>query len=167
MKIYYYEKKAEGSLNGIKEMSQLTAEVCTLLGRDASEIVLCTEDNKRITDENISELTEDSVIVVYDQGRVLDNGMNEEGMCTNPSCPFYNKNVVKGLGFLSSVRIRHECVFTCPYCDKEVEVSRIIMKNCHFRFYTISGCVTPTETNLIHASLLEPVFYDISSLSNT
>lgn len=167
MKIYYYEKKAEGSLNEVREMSQLTAEVCTLLGRDANQIVLCTEDNKRITDENISKLTEDSVIAVYDQGRVLDSGMNEEGMCTNPSCPFYNKSVVKGLGFPSSVRIRHECVFTCPYCDKEVEVSRIIMKNCHFRFYTISGCVTPTETNLIHASLLEPVFYDISSLSNT
>lgn len=167
MKYYYYDKKYEGSLDQVTEMSQLTEDACALIGKAADQIVLCTEGNKRITDENISELTKDFRIVVYDQGRVLDYGMNEEGMCTNPKCSFYNRSVVKGLGFPSSVRIRHECVFNCPYCDREVEVSRVIMKNCHFRFYTISGCVTPTETNLIHASLLEPVFYDISSLSNT
>lgn len=148
-------------------VEKLIDTIAQQLQKPKDTIIVCNEKNSYVTSENITDLSSDSPIVIYDAGRGLSSGMNKEGMCTNPKCTYFNRYVVENVGFPSSERVRHECTFCCPYCGAEIEVTSVIMKDCHYYFYTISGHSSPKATNVIHVSSLKPIIYDISTLSNT
>ena len=167
MKCYYYTQEFDIDLDPGVGVEKLIDTIAQQLQKPKDTIIVCNEKNSYVTSENITDLSSDSPIVIYDAGRGLSSGMNKEGMCTNPKCTYFNRYVVENVGFPSSERVRHECTFCCPYCGAEIEVTSVIMKDCHYYFYTISGHSSPKATNVIHVSSLKPIIYDISTLSNT
>ena len=143
----------------------LVSVVCEQVGKSKEELVLCDERNAKLADDSVSSLTDDSHVLVYEIGRVLMDGLNKEGRCTNENCSFFNKIVVDNCGFIESERIFFGCCGTCPFCGKLFEVLGLYLKNCHFNMFIIRDDCDPKETDDIDASNLEPHYFDLMLLS--
>ena len=167
MKVNYYQQTHPLEMDISQGLAALTEQVSQVLGKPAESIVICNDENKRVTEDNLGELKATSELVVYDVGRAYASGMNKEGRCTNQSCPYYNQMVADNFGFPSTERIHHGCMFDCPFCGSQIEVQRVVFMNCHFNVYTLSQDQVPKETNLIHASLTKPISYDLTIVDYT
>ena len=167
MKIHYYQQTYPLEIDISQGFTILTEQVSQILGKPTLSIVICNSANKRVTEDNWVELNADSELIVYDVGRAYSSGMNKEGRCTNQSCSYYNQMVVDNVGFPSTERIHHGCMFDCPFCGTQIEVLCVVFINCHFNVYTLSQDQVPKETNLIHASLTNPISYDLTIVDYT
>ena len=124
-------------------------------------IVLCSFENVMYEDNVIAELKPDSHVIVYEKGKVIQNGLNKEGLCVNESCSMYRKEVVENCGFTSCERIFVGCTGKCPICCGTFEVSKIYLKNCHFSYNIISEGREPMSSKEIDAIGIIPEDYDV------
>ena len=167
MKVFYYLKSYDLEVDLTNGFAPLMDSVANLVGKPAESIIICNDKNKRVTEETMSDVDAGSFITVYDAGRAFTSGMNKEGRCHNPNCAYFNRMVVDGVGFPSTERIHHGCAFNCPFCGMQTEVSCVIMMDCHYNLYTLSQNRAPTETDLIHASVEKPIYYDLTTVDFT
>ena len=86
MKCYYYTQEFDIDLDPGVGVEKLIDTIAQQLQKPKDTIIVCNEKNSYVTSENITDLSSDSPIVIYDAGRGLSSGMNKEGMCTNPKC---------------------------------------------------------------------------------
>lgn len=165
MHIYYYLKELQLDIQSVHSYETLLERLCTLLNAVPGSLVVCKSNNTRLQESEIQDLKEDSALVVYDNGRVLCDGLNKEGVCVNPECKYYRKRVIDNCGFVNSERIFRNCTGKCGFCGARFDVSGIYLKNCHYDMAAIRDDALPKQTNQIDAENLIPRFDDISPIS--
>ena len=167
MFFHYYLKVVSFDFEGSFLLDDIGSVVCKKLELPKESIVICDENNSKLSDETVSNLSNDSHVLVYDVGRVLMDGLNKEGRCSNNNCSFFNKIVVENCGFMESERIYFGCCGSCPFCGALFEVLALYLKNCHFDMFIIRDDQTPKETDDIDADKLQPHYFDLMLLSHT
>ena len=122
MFFHYYLAAFSYDFEGVLTLDDIVSVICKKLEKSKESIVICDENNSRLSDDILPNLSNDSHVLVYDVGRVLMDGLNKEGRCTNKDCSFFNKVVVENCGFMESERIYFGCCGTCPFCGALFEV---------------------------------------------
>jgi len=66
--------------------------------------------------------------------RLISNGLNIEGLCTNFKCPAYKQMVVINLGFgeFDCARIILERKNKCPQCKHQIHPTKYALHNCRW-----------------------------------
>lgn len=167
MFFHYYLTSFSYEFEGTLLFDEIISVVCKNLEKSKDSIVICDENNSTLSSDRLSEISNDSHVLVYDVGRVLMDGLNKEGRCCNKNCSFFNKIIVENCGFMESERIYFGCCGSCPFCGALFEVLALYLKNCHFDMFIIRDDQTPKETDDIDADKLQPHYFDLMLLNHS
>lgn len=162
MHIYHNRSSFDLHINGTIKYEDLVNEIVTLTSIPKDSIVLYSINNKPLDKEEICKNNENMSLIVYEEGKVIENGFNKSGLCTNPECKYFNNVVVESCGFVSCERVFYGCTGKCPGCHNVFEVSKIYLKNCHFSYNVLADGMQPRNSNEFDAKEIIPEDYDVS-----
>lgn len=140
----------------------IVCQASKLMGKSSEPIILYDINNKPLIPGKVSDFTDNTELIAYEEGRVIEDGFNKCGLCTNKDCSFYNQDIIESCGFVSCERVFYGCIGKCPYCTKSFEVSKIFLKNCHFSYTLLSKGKQPVRSDEFDADSILPEDYDIS-----